>query len=65
MKKNKKTYARCIRCGEKATYISPKNYCTFHWVKWWFSGYKRDEILTQVADMLDGKDKELFDNGKA
>ena len=32
----------CIKCGKLATYDSPNDLCTKHWIDWWCEGMEED-----------------------
>lgn len=41
---------KCDKCDHKATHLV---YCTYHWCEWWYERHNREELIEEMAKLID------------
>lgn len=53
---------KCFKCDKEAVYALPCDYCAFHFHEWWYMYFTRDELIMEIAALMD-KLKHYEDKG--
>ncbi len=49
---------KCIKCDKPAKYVSPEDFCQYHWVEWFAEG--DEEYIQEILTDLGSDEKDYY-----